>query len=61
MGEEAASCDLLTEEGFRFQMSEMGFTADEVDYQLERARGLSPDHEVVVLTLPHRPVSDKLG
>jgi hypothetical protein len=31
---------LLTEEGFRLQLSKMGLTADEVDYQLERARGL---------------------
>jgi hypothetical protein len=31
---------LLTEEGFRLQLSEMGLSSDEVDYQLERARGL---------------------
>lgn len=31
---------LLTEEGFHLQLSEMGLSADEVDYQLERARGL---------------------
>ena len=31
---------LLTEEGFRLQLREMGFSSDEVDYQLERARGL---------------------
>lgn len=30
----------LTEEGFRLQLREMGFSSDEVDYQLERARGL---------------------
>ena len=31
---------LLTEEGFRVQLTEMGLSSDEVDYQLERARGL---------------------
>jgi hypothetical protein len=31
---------LLTEEGFRIQLTEMGLSSDEVDYQLERARGL---------------------
>jgi len=31
---------LLTEEGFRHQLTEMGLSSDEVDYQLERARGL---------------------
>ena len=31
---------LLTEEGFRLQLTEMGLSSDEVDYQLERARGL---------------------
>jgi hypothetical protein len=31
---------LLTEETFRLQLSEMGLPRDEVDYQLERARGL---------------------
>jgi hypothetical protein len=31
---------LLTEDGFRLQLSEMGLTSDEVTYQLERARGL---------------------
>ena len=31
---------LRTEEGFRLQLSEMGLSSDEVDYQLERARGL---------------------
>lgn len=31
---------LLTEEGFQLQLSEMGLSADEVNYQLERARGL---------------------
>jgi len=30
----------LTEEGFRLQLREMGLSSDEVDYQLERARGL---------------------
>ena len=30
----------LTEEGFRLQLRQMGFSSDEVDYQLERARGL---------------------
>lgn len=29
---------LLTEEGFRSQLTEMGLSSDEVDYQLERAR-----------------------
>ena len=29
---------LLTEEGFRLQLTEMGLSSDEVDYQLERAR-----------------------
>ena len=29
---------LLTEEGFRSQLSSMGLSPDEVDYQLERAR-----------------------
>lgn len=31
---------LLTEEGFRVRLTQMGLSADEVDYQLERARGL---------------------
>jgi len=31
---------LLTEEGFRHQLTEIGLSSDEVDYQLERARGL---------------------
>jgi hypothetical protein len=31
---------LLTEEGFRRELGEMGLSADEVEYQLERARGL---------------------
>ena len=31
---------LLTEEGFRLQLTEMGLSAAEVDYQLERARFL---------------------
>jgi hypothetical protein len=31
---------LLTEEGFRVQLTAMGLSSDEVDYQLERARGL---------------------
>jgi hypothetical protein len=31
---------LLTEEGLRIQLTEMGLSSDEVDYQLERARGL---------------------
>jgi hypothetical protein len=31
---------LLTEEGFCLRLSEMGLSSDEVDYQLERARGL---------------------
>ena len=31
---------LLTEESFRLQLREMGFSSDEADYQLERARGL---------------------
>lgn len=31
---------LLTEEGFRSELSAMGLSSDEVDYQLERARGL---------------------
>ena len=30
----------ITEEGFRLQLRGMGFSSDEVDYQLERARGL---------------------
>jgi len=30
---------LLTEEGFRRRLTQMGLSADEVDYQLERARG----------------------
>jgi hypothetical protein len=29
---------LLTEEGFRFQLTDMGLSSDEVDYQLERTR-----------------------
>jgi hypothetical protein len=29
---------LLTEEGFRLQLTEMGLSSDEVDYQLGRAR-----------------------
>ena len=35
-----ASLTLLTEEGFRVQLTEMGLSSDELDYQLERARGL---------------------
>jgi hypothetical protein len=31
---------LLTEEEFRSELSAMGLSSDEVDYQLERARGL---------------------
>jgi hypothetical protein len=31
---------LLTEEGFCLQLTEMGLSPDEVDYQLERARFL---------------------
>jgi hypothetical protein len=31
---------LLTEDGFRVRLTEMGLSSDEVDYQLERARGL---------------------
>jgi hypothetical protein len=31
---------LLTEEGFRLELTAMGLSSDEVDYQLERARGL---------------------
>ena len=31
---------LLTEEGFRVRLMEMGLSSDEVDDQLERARGL---------------------
>ena len=31
---------LLTEESFRLQLREMGLSSGEVDYQLERARGL---------------------
>ena len=31
---------LLTEEGFRLQLRQMELSSDEVDYQLERARGL---------------------
>ena len=31
---------LLTEEGFCLRLSEMGLSSDEVDYQLDRARGL---------------------
>ena len=31
---------LLTEEGFRHQLREMGLDSGEVEYQLERARGL---------------------
>jgi hypothetical protein len=31
---------LLTEEGFRAQLIDMGLSSNEVDYQLERARGL---------------------
>jgi hypothetical protein len=31
---------LLTEQGFRDQLTKMGLSSDEVDYQLERARGL---------------------
>lgn len=31
---------LLTEDGFRIRLTEMGLSADEVEYQLERARGL---------------------
>ena len=31
---------LLTEEAFRLELSAMGLSAEEVDYQLEGARGL---------------------
>jgi len=31
---------LLTEEGFRIQLMDRGLSCNEVDYQLERARGL---------------------
>jgi hypothetical protein len=31
---------VLTEEGFRDQLTKMGLSSDEVEYQLERARGL---------------------
>jgi hypothetical protein len=31
---------LLTEDGFRVRLTEMGLSSDEEDYQLERARGL---------------------
>jgi hypothetical protein len=31
---------LLTEEGFRHELTTMGLTSEQVDYQLERARGL---------------------
>ena len=31
---------LLPEEGFRRQLSELGLSPDEVEYQVERARGL---------------------
>jgi hypothetical protein len=31
---------LLTEEDFRVQLIDMGLSSNEVDYQLERARGL---------------------
>ena len=31
---------LLTEEGFRVELREMGLASAEVEYQLERARGL---------------------
>lgn len=30
---------LLTEEGFRSELRAMGLSSDEVDYQMERARG----------------------
>jgi hypothetical protein len=39
-GEKLRDLTLLTEEGFRVQLAEMGLSSDEVDYQLERARGL---------------------
>jgi hypothetical protein len=38
--EKLRALTLLTEESFRLQLSEMGLSADEVDYQLARARGL---------------------
>ena len=38
--EKTRELTLLTEEGFRVQLTEMGLSSDEVDYQLERARGL---------------------
>lgn len=31
---------LLTEEGFRVELTQMGLAAPEVDYQVDRARGL---------------------
>jgi hypothetical protein len=40
MEEKLRDLALLSEEGFRRQLTEMGLSADEVDYQLERARGL---------------------
>jgi hypothetical protein len=40
MEEKFRDLTLLTEESFRFQLREMGLSSDEVDYQLEWARGL---------------------
>ena len=40
MEEKFRDLTLLTEEGFRLQLAEMGLSSDEVDYELERARGL---------------------
>jgi hypothetical protein len=40
MEEKLRDLTLLTEEGFRLQLGEMGLSSDQVDYQLERARGL---------------------
>jgi hypothetical protein len=40
MEERLRDLTLLTEKGFRRQLSEMGLSSVEVDYQLERARGL---------------------
>jgi hypothetical protein len=40
MEEKFRDLRLLSEEGFRLQLAEMGLSSDEVDYQLDRARGL---------------------
>jgi hypothetical protein len=40
MVERLRELTLLTEEGFRLELTKMGLSSDDVNYQLDRARGL---------------------